>query len=268
MQGKKRAGSAKKESKNWNRLKKSKFVGASNITGVVAKRAFGANGANSVVKISKTAYPVPDSLITKLKTSATVLLSTGASGALNSYRLYANSLNDPFGTAGVPQPRFFDQLMALYSTYVVYGCKVNIKILKKTGGTQDATVRVIGFPSSASSFPIASAYADANEFPKTIRFDMSSVGSANNNDPGQTILTDKAEKSTYFDISEFFGRDRQSICTETNFQGGASTDPATLMSYYIGIQGYEAAQTDTVLVEITMTQYAVFRNVQNVATST
>lgn len=266
MQGKKRTGSAKKDSKNWNRPKKSRFVGASNIVSFNAKRAFGANGANSVVKISKTAYPIPDSLITKLKTSAVVALSTGASGALNSYRLYANSLNDPFGTAGVPQPRFFDQLMALYSTYVVYGAKVGIKIIKKEAVNQDATVRVIGFPSSAAALPIASAFADANELPKTVRFDIQSNVGTSTTTP--FALTDKQEKITYFDIAEFFGRDRQGICTEANFQGGASSDPATLMSYYIAIQGYEAAQTDVVVVEITMTQYAVFRNVQNVATST
>lgn len=265
MQGKKRA-SAKKESKNWNRTKKSKFTGSSNIVSLAGKRMFGANGANSVIKISKTAYPIPDCLITKLKTSATVQLSTGASGALNSYRLYANSLNDPFGTAGVPQPRFFDQLMGLYSQYVVYGCKVAIKILKKEAVNQDATVRVIGFPSVSSSLPIASAFADANEFPKTVRFDIQ--GNVGTSTTTPFSLTDKQEKITYFDIAEYFGRDRQSMITEANFQGGAAADPSSLMSYYIAIQGYEAAQTDVVVAEITMTQYAVFRNVVNVATST
>lgn len=267
-QGKKRAGSIKKSSKDWNAPKKKKFfAGASNIVSVAQKRSFGANGANSVVKISKTLYPVPDALVTKVKTSQTLILTTAVGGGLSSSRLLPNSLNDPFGTAGAVQPRFFDQLMAMYTTYCVYGAKVAVKVLRSTIDTANAneTARVLGLPSVATTFPMTSLYADANEFPKTIRFDINNY----NNAMSPMMLTDAQEKMTYFDIPQFFGRDRANYMAEQLFEGTASTDPTQVMSYYLAIQSFEAdaGATHSVAVEVTMTQYAVFRAVVNPTTS-
>lgn len=266
VQGPKRA-FPKKASKDINKSKKKFRSAASNVVGT-QKRLFGANGANSVIKIQRTAFPIPDVLVTKLKTSQAVLLTTAASGGINAYRLYANSCYDPMGTAGGNQPRFFDQLMALYSSFTVYGCKVGIKILRKTGGSQDNTVRVLGLPSASATMPTASLYNDANEFPYTMRFDIASANTSSGNMQSSVVsLMDRQEKKTYFDVAQFFGRSREKLMDDSSFSGSATADPSSILSYYVGIQGYEAAQTDTVLVELSMTQYVTFRTIVPVGTS-
>lgn len=248
----------KKGKKAYINKPKKAFRHASNVVTVADKRAYGASPANSVLKVSRTAYPVPDVLVTKFKSSTVLDATTGASGAIASYRLYANSLYDPMGTGGGVQPRFFDQLNQLYNKFFVYGCKVGIKILKKATGTQDSTVRVLGFPSVNTTMPLASLYVDGNELPKTIRFDTSgSSGAATTS----LIMTEAKEKSVYFDVGEFFGVDRAKLMSEDAYACTASADPSNILSFYIGIQGYEAAQTDVVTLEISISQYVACRSV-------
>lgn len=236
-----------------NKPKKA-FASASNIVSIAQKRAFGASPANSVIKISRTAYPVPDVLVTKLKSSQVLTASTGASGAIASYRLYANSTFDPLGTGGGVQPRFFDQLNLLYNKFFVYGAKLSIKVLKRSAATD--TVRLLAFPSVNTTMPLASLYTDGNELPKTIRFDMS-AGTSGTTFP---LMEDK-EKSFYIDIGEFFGVDRNKLMSEDAYASTAAADPSNIMSMYIGVQTLEGATQTDVICEITMTQYVACRSV-------
>lgn len=259
-QGKKRV--APKDKESWKNKQGKKAMPSSNIISLPSKRAFGAAGANSVIKIQKTAYPVPDCLITKLKTSNVLTASTGASGAFASYLLAPNSAYDPFASNGANQPRFFDQLMALYKSYTVYGCKIRMKILSRSTSS-GSTTRMIAFPSAESTIPISDAYADAREFPYQMVWDVA----------GSTVtpivgnLTDKQEKSLYFDVAQFFGRDRQGLMDEANFSGTSSTNPASLLYFYIAIQELAATNVQTMTVEVQFTQYISFRTVASVATS-
>lgn len=267
VQGKKRAGSFKKSEKDkWNKPKKAFMQSASNVS-ALEKRSYGAHGGNSVIKIRKTLFPVPDVLVTKLRTSQTFNITTGASGALSSTRTYLNSAYDPFAAAGSNQPRFFDQMMALYYHYCVYGAKVKVKILSKALGTQDNNVRIIALASEAQVFPLASLYNDGREVPKMLVWDLNAGTSAANPSTIFT-LTDKAEKSMYVDIPQFFGLDKQQYMTEQNFKGTATSDPTSIMSLYTAMQGYEAAQTDTAVIEISLVQYVAFTRVQTPTTST
>lgn len=259
-QGKKRT--AVKDKESWkNKQAKKRIMPSSNIISLQSKRMFGAAGANSVIKIQKTAYPIPDCLITKLKVSNVAQLTTGAAGAFASIQFAPNSAYDPFAGSGTNQPRFFDQLMALYKSYTVYGVKMRLKILSKDAA---AAGRVIGFPSVESSIPIADAYVDARELPYQMVFDTQGSTSA----AQIGLLTDKQEKSQYFDVAQFFGRDRQGLMDEANFSGTSATNPASLLYYYIAVQSLAGVTQQTIAVEVQMTQYISFRQVANVASST
>lgn len=266
QQGKKRPAAKDKES--WKNKQSKKVMPSSNIISMASKRMFGAAGANSVIKINRTAYPVPDCLITKMKVSNTFIITTGASGAFSSTALAPNSAYDPFAGAGSAQARFFDQLMALYASYCVYGVKAKVKFIKKNGGTQDQTVRLITFPSRQASCPITSCYNQATELPYTLCWDVNgTTAGASTPTSGPSVLTDKAEKSHYFEVSQFFGRDRQGLFEEANFSGGVSSNPTNLLYYYVCVEGLEAAQTDTIYVEVAFTQYVTFREVLQVGAS-
>lgn len=254
---------APKEKESWkNKQAKKKTMPSSNITSLQSKRMFGAAGANSVIKIQKTAYPIPDCLVTKLKTSNVLVITSGASGAFNSTQLYANSCYDPFAGAGASQPRFFDQLMALYKSYTVYGVKMRLKVLARSV-TDPGPVRLLCFPSVESTVPIANAYSDGRELPYQLVFDIGNSGA--NSYVGN--LVDKQEKTQYFDVAQFFGRDRQSIMDEGNFSGNSTGNPSTLLYYYLAIQQYAASSQESFTVEVQFTQYISFRQIATPAAS-
>lgn len=236
-----------------DKSKKKKVLASSNIISLASKRMFGAAGANSVIKIQRTAYPVPDCLITKLKTSGVLSGTTGASGAFNSFALAPNSAYDPFASNGSFQPRYFDQLMALYNKYTVYGVKIKLKPLQRSLAT---SLRILAMPSTSSSPPITSCYSDGRELPYQICFD--NYGSAGSQFGG---LVDAQEKSIYFDVAQFFGRDRQGLMDENDYSGSASANPTNLLYYHICMQELAATNTVTASVEVIMTQYVSLREI-------
>lgn len=251
----------KKRTSPKDQSKKKRVMPSSNIISLQSKRMFGAAGANSVIKIQKTAYPVPDCLITKLKTTGVLSGTTAASGAFNSFALAPNSCYDPFASNGSFQPRYFDQLMALYNKYTVYGIKIKLKILTRTFSTP---FRVIAMPSTSSSPPIASCYSDGRELPHQIVFDT--FGSVASGLTG--TLVDAQEKSQYFDVAQFFGRDRQGLMTEGDFSGTSAANPNNLLYYHICMQELSASNTVTCSVEVVLTQYVSLREIGIPAAST
>lgn len=261
-QGKKRPAAKDKES--WkNKQGKKRVMPSSNIISLQSKRMFGAAGANSVIKIQKTAYPMPDCLITKLKVSNVATITTGAAGAFASIQFAPNSAYDPFAGAGTNQARFFDQLMAIYKSYTVYGVKMTLKVISRST-TNIGAVRVIAMPSVESTVPISDAYVDARELPYQMVWDIQGNSSA----ALVGNFTDKQEKSQYFDVAQFFGRDRQGLMDEANFSGTSATNPASLLYYYIAVQELAATNVQSVTVDVKITQYISFRQVASVASST
>lgn len=225
---------------------------------------WGAGGRNSVYVCHGTAYPIPDVLVNKVKTSSVVQMTTGASGALASIQLRLNDASDPFAAAGSAQPRFYDQLAALYANHTVYGCKVMIKVLKNTGNGTTSTTRVIFIPSRNTTIPISSAFTDGNELPMNMRFD-SSTGS-NTYNAGLPMIEAK-EKSRYIDIGSFWGKDRKQVLTEEGFTGIAGAAPTYQVYGYIAVQELEATNTASVYIEVTVTQYVAWSNVIQVGIS-
>lgn len=222
---------------------------------------WGAGPRNSVYVCHGTAYPVPDVMVNKVKTSSVVQMTTGSSGALASIQLRLNDASDPFAAAGSAQPRFYDQLAALYANHTVYGCKVNIKIIKANvvAGT---AVRLIFVPSRNTSIPISSAYTDGNELPLNLRFDASVTSTSSN-----TPLIEQKEKKVYIDIGQFWGKDRSGLLMEEGFTGIAGAAPTYQVYGYLAIQELDAANTPSIYCEVTITQYVAWSNVIQVGIS-
>lgn len=223
---------------------------------------WGAGPRNSVYVCHGTAYPIPDVMVNKVKTSSVVQMTTGASGAIASIQMRLNDASDPFAAAGSAQPRFYDQLAALYANHTVYGCKVNIKILKKSGMVTDGGCRLIFIPSRNTTLPITSAYSDGNELPQNLRFDLSNSGNG-----GNLALIEAKEKKVYIDIGQFWGKDRSQVLTEEGFTGIAGAAPTYQVYGYIAIQELDATGTPSVYCEVTVTQYVAWSNVIQVAIS-
>lgn len=222
---------------------------------------WGASPRNSVYVCHGTAYPLPDVLVNKIKVSNVIGMQTGASGAFASSQFRINDAADVFVAAGSNQPRFYDQLSALYANCTVYGAKVNLKILQGAN-TAARTHRVIFVPARNTTVPIADAFVDANELPGIMRFDINSTQST------ALPLTEAKEKKRYYDIGSFWGKSRQQVLTEEGFSGLAGAAPTYQVYGYLCVQELGGNGTDTIYVEVSVTLYCAWTNVIAVATST
>lgn len=262
VQGKKAPASKRSRSGSFKQGKKLDMVVAYKASNIPRSKLsdWGASIRNSVYVCHGTAYPIPDVLVNKLKTSNVYTLQTGAAGAFASVQLRLNDANDPFAAIGSGQPRFYDQLASLYANHTVYGTKVNLKILKAASG---ATLRLVFVAARNTTVPISDCFADANELPYTMRFDMGGSGQA-----GDLPLTEKKEKSKYMDIGAFWGKSRSQVLTEEGFTGIAGAAPTYQVYGYICGQEFEATTQSTISVEVSVTQYVAWSNVIQVVTST
>jgi len=107
------------------------------------RRAADAN-ANSMSMIVRNPSCFPSTLETDLFFTQSVSISiTGGVGSAQLWR--GNSLYDPDYTGTGNQPRWFDQLMAVYSTYEVLYSQAEVIVTKETGTTLN-TIRVAFAP--------------------------------------------------------------------------------------------------------------------------
>lgn len=114
---------------------------------------------------SLSGSPMPDRFNASLIYSDTVTLNPGA-GTLVHHDFRLNSLYDPDLTGTGHQPRGFDQLMAFYQRYRVYGCKMDVCMLSPAA-TDAARFKWCVLVSGQSVTPTWTQYA-AEEHPNRV----------------------------------------------------------------------------------------------------
>lgn len=77
----------------------------------------------------------PKKLTMTHRWTQTIGLSTGSSGALNTFVFRANGMFDPSVTGGAHQPYYFTQLSAIYDHFTVIGSKIKITASKTDSST-------------------------------------------------------------------------------------------------------------------------------------
>lgn len=163
-----------------------------------------------------------------------------------------NGLYDPdFSGIGV-QPNYFDQLMAMYTNYRVYGCKVTYRI---SAGT-----------STANCFHMTAALIPANTV--SLYANMSSV--INSRKAIFKIVTPTANGVTlsrYYSMSRDFGFTKADIATESRFEGTASSNPSQGLYAVLYIKNNDGTITIPVTWEYRLVYYAKFYNPVQIAPS-
>lgn len=87
----------------------------------------------------------------KFITNYQILATATGVGSANDFVFNANSLFDPFGTAGTRQPLYYDQYSALYNKYKVHACGIKITMLNQVVATptySNSNYRVVLLPST------------------------------------------------------------------------------------------------------------------------
>lgn len=105
---------------------------------------------------------MPDRLKCKLKYAQQLTITGTPTTSAQVFRL--NSLYDPDVTGAGHQPQQFDQLLTLYTEWVVTGCQVNIKLLNGASDSARVVVVVSETNNSSSAIDVLGEYKYADEF--------------------------------------------------------------------------------------------------------
>lgn len=168
---------------------------------------------------------------------------TNTGGALATYVFRANSLYDPNETGGGHQPYLFDQYMALYTTYVVYGAYFEITFSSAT----TAPIFCVLTP-SLSNAASTSSVTDA-EKGESVSGILNQAGSQ----PGPLVL------KKYVDIGRAFGSTKGQILFDIAWQGTSTGNPSTLAYLKATTRPVDASTTALVYMNVKIKYYVTFR---------
>lgn len=197
-------------------------------------------------KKAYTRYPIitrygsrglPRAVFTKITYSERVQLSyTSPTVANYMYRL--NNITDPNYTGLGGQPYMRDQLVALYSRYVVTGAKVKLYAATKTADIDSmVTMRATNSTAGAADFELeiergAWKCVVSNESPKVCK--------------------------TYYAINKMWGVTRNQVLTDDVFSASTSGGPSRESYLQLAMQSMDASTSSVVDCMIQITYYVKF----------
>lgn len=183
-----------------------------------------------------TKYPLPQGMVTKLGYSD-LITTTSTTGAVQAQQFRVNSLFDPDLTNVGHQPYVFDQLSAIYSDYVVYGCKIDMRI-SCTGAT-----KVVARPTVSSTVPTNITLEQERPFSKSVIF----TGSG----PTKRI-------SMYVDVAKQWGVSKKQVATDDLFAGTVSTNPTNITYLNVSVIAADQGSTVNAYIDYNLTYYCKF----------
>jgi len=162
-----------------------------------------------------------------------------------------NSLYDPLQPGGAnTQPRWYEQLAAIYEKYACYAAKMSVICL---GAEKMADVGIACYDTSAPASMRELGERDQCQ-KKTI--DISTNGGRN------SVLTFTA----FYDFAKILGLPRNQYINDTSFWVQNTADPGKKVYFNFYVQGL-AAQTASVTFQWTIQFYAKMGNVEDPADS-
>lgn len=210
------------------------------------KKKYNNKRKTKITTVKSKTYGFPDIYKTKLKFADTYHLT---STSFDNQIFRANSLNDPDFTGVGIQPRFYDQITAIYDKYLVMGCKMRVEVINQST-TVPARVGIVFSdvdPSTLTFFDI-----QESRYGKTFV-----VGTAD----GFGTRT----KTMYMPMKKMLGQNSLNSDPFVYTQvGNNPTDPV-----FCGVLASPSDGVSTVNVycAITLTYYCLFKGVKNVGPS-
>lgn len=157
-------------------------------------------------------------------------VNPSVAGAAVTQQFRVNSLFDPDFTGVGHQPMGFDQLMALYNRYLVYG--VAYEIIMNFEDNTAARQAIVGHHLNLSS-STTTDWTQYAENPFTEIQMLENIGGSKS----------QAVFKGYIDIAKIYGMKKSEIETEANFWGQATTNPTQLVFHDIFAAGANATDT-------------------------
>lgn len=176
-----------------------------------------------------------------------------AQGTLWTESFCVNGLYDTEVAVGGNQPLYFDQYMAMYKNYRVYGCKVILKISAGTSTNNCFHPTVAIVPSSQSTPAYGSIFTAFQQRGSKYR----------NIVPASTSPT----ISSYYSISAILGRTRGEVRYDENLTGDSSNNPYTKAYVHVYFKNNDASAILPMTYEIKLIYYVKYFNLIDVAAS-
>lgn len=192
---------------------------------------------------------VPPVMRTKLKY---VWRTSTAAIPLQSNVFRLNSLYDPDYTGVGAQPRYFDQLIALYGAYVVTGCKARVTYCGFGAATHPPLSCAISMSNVNDRGSIA-AYL-LGELPNSKKA-LSPVGAP------PVVL------SMYKSTAELYGVPKVAVLSDDKFWGTSGTNPTNVTWLTCNWQPADESTSMGASVQVEFTMYVTFKQRTTIAQS-
>lgn len=193
-------------------------------------------------------FGMPARFVTKLPYNWRGELSVSAgTGSQNTFRL--NSVYDPDFTGIGTQPRYFDQLSALYSTYLVTGCKADATW--HSVNTTDTTLQVtmIGYNGGQISAIDTTSSQWVNEYCRR-KFLKSKF-----------IHEDQTTRmSQYYPIAATASVSNSRVRSDENWRAPVTANPPSTAKLTVGVADPKQSVNSKVELSLVLTYYVTFYN--------
>lgn len=175
---------------------------------------------------------IPDTVFTKLRYYDLISLTTGT---LSHYKLRMNSMYDPDETSILNhQPKYYDQLMAIWKKYTVYGMKVKL-IFCNNSGNEAVIACMYGDNTTTNTSDIIDSIEKKYSTHKTI----------------STGGFDRQYISKYFNLRKMIGKK----IYDDDYSGTTSASPATQYYVHIDTINTDKASAIDITMEIEITYF-------------
>lgn len=188
-------------------------------------------------------FGFPNRMMVKLKYTSEILpFSAAPGGSINWNTFRPNSLFDPDFTNVGHQPKYRDQLAALYNTYRVYGCKLTVQGgFEGTAGNDPAGYLVVG--SRTGSVALPASIIDASE-------EQSYKVKAITNQRPVTF-------SKYYSNAKIFGTTKRGYEGEIGYAGSMGGNPSIVNFLDVGIAANGLTAAAEVVLRVSLVYYCV-----------
>lgn len=194
--------------------------------------------------------PGGNQMLCRLKYVDEGTLNPGVAG-LPVFKVYCNSLYDPDNSGIGYQPASFDQLMALYEGFVVYGMSYRIEIINPDSGTT-----VVGVSISDTS------YSGEADFRVCISQGQTDWKLTRAGGTGE-----RAVFTGYVNCAAVHGVTKSQMLGDAQYEGTAAANPPDMAFLNLWAAGLNTTDTGAVGYLTEITYYAQFKGSKKIALS-
>lgn len=176
-----------------------------------------------------------------------------SAGSLLTETFCINGMFDPETALGGNQPLFFDQYMAMYKNYRVYGCKVMIKLSAGSSTNNCFHICSVITPSTVATPPYGSIQTAYQARGSVYRNIVPTAGAVT--------------MSKYYPIHYVFGVPKGELRYDDNLSGTASTNPPISCYVHLYNSNRDGTAVFPITYEVKLIYYAKFYNLTEPAAS-